>query len=465
MLKKILCLVSAGWAACAALEAGAQEYLADKVVAVVGNSPILYSQIYELGQQLVQQRREQGYTSDRDPMNEALETLLLRKLLYNQALIDSVEVNAATITEQTETMMNNMIESAGSMTRLEAVMHKPIFEIKEDIRKQYEEMGYAQSMQYEIQDKITITPGEVDRYFRTLDKKNLPIIPDQYVYAQITKLPESTNEAKQRTRERLLDMRARILKGTKFETLASLYSIDPGSRFNGGEYPPSSKDMWTPPFAEALEKLRPGQISEVVETEYGFHIIQLIDKDNGLYHFRHILIKPTFTDDELYATDRTLDSIASLIRADSLSFEKAAFLHSDDSFSKLNGGIVTNNEYMEVSQMYDVKYSKTKFFREEITIPQDYEALRRLKVGEISSAFQSQNYNGDVLSKIIKLVEVIPSHPADLKSDYLRLEEMALEEKKKEEFDRWVDKKIEAMYVYIAPEFREGEFENKNWVK
>ena len=224
-------------------------------------------------------------------------------------------------------------------------------------------------------------------------------------------------------------------------------------------------------YADALAELKPGQISEVVESQAGFHIIQLIDKRGNLYHSRHILLRPTYTFDELSESLRELDSLADLIRKDSITFEKAAQLHSDDALTKMNGGLVTNHDILERADAMDVNYTQTKFLKEDFANDGfhkpyvDYLALSRLKPGEVSDAYQAEDVMGNQLSKIVKLVEIVPAHKASLENDYIRLEELALNIKREKEFEAWLDRKIAGMYVFIDPEFRDGEFENKNWVK
>jgi peptidyl-prolyl cis-trans isomerase SurA len=417
----------------------------------------------EMGRQIMHERREQGTVSDRDPQNEALETLMLQKLLYNQAQVDSVKINEGQIPGAVDERMQQMIKNAGSIAALEVLYHKPVYEISAELKTQLEEQQYAYAMQGDVENRVKITPGEVEKYFKKMPKDSLPIIPDQYIYAQITKLPPSTDEAKQRARESLLELRERIINGSKFEVLARMYSDD-GSAAKGGEMDPSSKESFVKPFGDALARLKPGQISEVVETEYGFHIIQLLDKEDNLYHFRHILIKPKFTDDEIAETLQRLDSLVTLIREEKLTFEEAAAKNSDDAYSRLNGGIVSNHEIIE---MYNAgaKYTTTMFMRDELT-KDDYLALRDLKPGELSEAFSSQDRKGNVMGKTVKLVKIIPAHNADLKEDYLRLEEAALNDKRQKEFRLWLEKKIASMYVRIEPEFRQPEFfENRAWLK
>ena len=446
-----------------------RQVMLDKVVAVVGSSSILYSEVENYANQLVQQRREAGYTSDRDPMNESLEALLTQKLLYNQALIDSVEINQGAIVSAVEEQVQQMIDMEGSISKLEARHHMPIFNIREIMRQRYEEQNYAQEMQRTVVSKVSVIPGEVERYYKSISKDSLPVIADQLVYAQITKFPKSMTAAKQRTRERLVDMRERVISGqAKFENLARMYSQD-GTAMRGGEMDPTPLAQLDQAFAKALEALKPGQVSEVVESQYGFHIIQLLDQHGQLYHFRHILLRPVYTSEELGESLDLLDSLANQIRIDSISFEKAALEYSDDASSKMNGGIVSNHDILEqYSPMDAASLTVTKFLKEDFgrfKSLEDYNALMRLKPGEVSSAFLAEDMLGNQMAKIVKLVEVIPTHTASLNDDYLRLEEMALADKQDRVFREWLTKKIDAMYVYIIPEFRDGEFENKHWVK
>ena len=448
-----------------------RQVMLDRVVAVVGGSSVLHSEIAEYADALVAQRRQMGYTSDRDPMNEALEALLEQKLLYNQALIDSVEINNSDIAARIESYLQMLIEEAGGIAELEAKEHMPIFTYREMLRSRYEEQAYAQAMKMDVVSKVTIVPGEVEQYYERIDKDSLPIIGEQYVYAQITKFPSSLKDAQQRTKERLLDMRERVIKGeTKFSVLARMYSLD-GSAIYGGEMEPGPSSMYVRPFAEALEKLKPGQVSEIVETEFGFHIIELIDKKGENYHCRHILLRPSFTRDELMQPAHELDSIARLIRLDSLKFEDAALRFSDDATSRNNGGIVSNHDILARQGVYDgARLTATRFLKEDFgqmsgKSLEDYNALMRLKVGEVSNSFQTTDLNGNQLSKIVKLVQIIPPHTASLTDDYIRIEEMALEDKQNKVYKKWLNSKIDGMYIYIDPAYRSDEFEYDGWIK
>ena len=428
-----------------------RQVMLDRVVAVVGGSSILWSEVDEYAGELVEQRRQQGYTSDRDPHDEALEQLLMQKLLFNQALIDSVDVSYSGIAQRVEAHLQALIDDAGSIAALETKQHMPIFNVREMLRQRYEEQAYAQAMQSSVVGKIKVIPGEVERYYKKTDPDSLPTIPEQYVYAQITRFPAS-------------------IKGqTRFDIMARMYSMD-GSAISGGELDPQPLDGFVRQFADALADLKPGQVSEVVETQYGYHLIQLIDQKGRMYHARHIVLRPSYTLEELAAPARMLDSIANLIRKDSITFEEAARKFSDDDNSKMNGGVVTNHDLLELTQRWEASYTETRFMKEDFGRAggkslDDYNALRNLKEGEISDAYQTEDWMGNQLSKIVKLVKVIPPHKVSLDEDYIRVEQLALNAKREKVFKEWLDKKIEGMYIYIDPEFRDGEFENKNWVK
>ena len=475
MIRKIMLVAVVATAFISTMErASAQQrrqVMLDKVVAVVGGSAILHSEVEEYCVALKDQRRQMGYTSDRDPMSESLEALLEQKLLYNQALLDSVEVNTSDIAARIETYVQSLVTEAGGIAELEAKEHMPIYTYRELLRQRYEEQAYAQAMRQDVVGRVTVVPGEVERFYKRVDKDSLPMIGEQYVYAHITKFPSSLKEAQQRTKERLLDMRERVITGqTKFSVLARMYSMD-GSAMYGGEMEPGPSSFYVRPFAEALEKLKPGQISEIVETEFGFHIIELIDKQGEMYHCRHILLRPTFTRDELMEPAHQLDSIANLIRLDSLSFDKAALMLSDDATSKHNGGIVSNSDILARMGAYDgARMTATRFLKEDFSMQggkslEDYAALMRLKIGEVSNSFQTTDIMGNQMSKIVKLVDIIPAHTASLEEDYIRLEEMALQQKQERIYREWLDDKIESMYIYIDPAYRSEDFENKNWIK
>lgn len=443
----------------------AQERLmADKVVAVVGNSSILYSDLVVLKKQLAEQRREMGQTSDRDPLCEALEQMVIQKLLYNQSQIDSLKVSTLDLEAGVDQAIQQEIEDKGSVAALELYYRKPIFDIRTELFRRYEEMRYVGQMEQKIRSEVVITPYDVEKFYKRLPKDSLPIIPEQYVYSQILRYPPATEEAKLRTRQRLLELRERIMNGARFDALARMYSEDPGSASRGGEMEPTPKEGFVQPFSDALVKLKPGQVSEIVETEFGFHLIQLIEQRGSMYRCRHILMKPQFTVDELMVSFTTLDSLKVEIEAGNTTFVDAVKKFSQDKYSKENSGVATNLEMMEAMNNSNARGASNHFLKEELS-PEVYAVIRKMKVGDISSAFASADMKGNQLSKIIRLDEIVPAHPANMKEDYLRIEELALEDKQNEVYEQWLAKKISSMYIRIDDEFKSCEFEHKTIVK
>ena len=439
----LLCLVAGSGSA-----AAQSQVMADKVAAVVGNSMILYSDLVQTSKSLIEQRRQQGYTSDRDPLCEALETLIEQKILYNQAQIDSLNIDTGDIAIMVENTLSQEIAEKGSQAAVELYYHKPIFDIRSDLQERYEEMRYAGRMRQEIRSKSSVTSGEVERFFKHLPKD----------YSQIVRYPPSTEDAKFRTRERMLELRERIMNGTKFEVLARMYSEDPGSAIRGGEMDPMPKESFVQPFADALAKLKPGQISEVVETEFGYHLILLLDQVGNLYHCRHILLKPQFTDSEIKAAFTTLDSLKQEILAGKLTFADAVAKYSEDKYSNRNGGVATNQG--------DARAATTKFLKEELSqTPEVYNALKDMKPGDISDAFASQDMRGNILGKIVRLDEIIPTHTASLSEDFLKIEEIALKKKQDADFETWLKNKVAGMFIRVDSEFRGCQFERPYLLK
>ena len=256
------------------------------------------------------------------------------------------------------------------------------------------------------------------------------------------------------------------MNGTKFEVLARMYSEDPGSAIRGGEMDPMPKESFVQPFADALAKLKPGQISEVVETEFGYHLILLLDQVGNLYHCRHILLKPQFTDSEIKAAFTTLDSLKQEILAGKLTFADAVAKYSEDKYSNRNGGVATNIELLEAMNQGDARAATTKFLKEELSqTPEVYNALKDMKPGDISDAFASQDMRGNILGKIVRLDEIIPTHTASLSEDFLKIEEIALKKKQDADFETWLKNKVAGMFIRVDSEFRSCQFERPYLLK
>ncbi len=447
-----------------------KRYLLDKVVAVIGGSSILLSDVTQTAAMIEEQYKKSGYTTERDTQEEALEEIMMQKLLYSQALIDSVEISSADIMMRVEQQISQMSDLAGGVKELESSQNMEVFNIREILRRRYEEQSYAQAMRSDVIGRVTVVPGEVERYYKSKDRDSLPLIGEQIRYAQITRFPSNIEDAKRRVRERLMGMREKIISGeSRFTSLARMYSVDPGSSYRGGEMEPQPSSAFVSEFADALEGLQEGQVSEVVETQFGFHIIELIERRGDLFHCRHILLRPDYTTEEYMEPINFLDSLATKIRQDSITFERAALSYSDDASSKMNGGVVSNYDMLERYNA-GAQYTVTKFLKEDFgemgyKSLDDYNALQKLEKGEISNAFTTEDMLGNPISKIVKLVEVYPAHEASMEEDYIHLEGLALADKQQAVFDEWLQGRIASTYIYIDPEYRDIEFVNSGWVK
>ncbi|MCC8063071.1 MAG: peptidylprolyl isomerase, partial [Rikenellaceae bacterium] len=317
------------------------QYIADEVAAIVGSSHILLSDIERTTGEVLKLRQQQGTLSNRPARAEAFETLLLQKMLAEQARADSLDKDLrGSLDDQVEHQIQEMVREAGSVKALEKKHRKEIYAIKDDLKREAEDMQLANIMQSNVMQKVTITYTDVAQFFEKLPTDSLEMVPEQYVYAQIVRFPPETEERKFEVRQKLLEYRQRILEGESLSALARLYSMDPGTSRNGGEWGPGDINQLVYPIVEALESLKPGKVSEIIETEYGYHIVELISLKGNLVHFRQILLKPTFTVEETEKEMQLLDSLARKIGTDKKAFEDAVKIYSDDKETNQNGGVV-----------------------------------------------------------------------------------------------------------------------------
>jgi len=421
----------------------------DKVIAIVGNERILLSDV----EQELLRIKMQGSSSQNLDRCQILEQLLMQKLLLTQAKIDSLEVNEGSVEMEVERRLNYFINQIGSEKALENYFNKPIFEIKDDLREIIREQQLTQQMQQKIIEKVKITPADVKSFYKHIPKDSLPEIPQQYVLQQIVIYPPDAEKAKLEAKEKLLEIRNRILNGESFTTLAALYSEDRASAIKGGELGFRSREELVKAFADAAFNLQKGQVSQVVETEYGYHIIQLIEKRNNQVNVRHILLKPQFTTDMLSRAVQKIDSIATLIRTDSLTFDEAALKFSQDKKTYLNKGVMIN------------PYTNTLFFEKEHLQPSDYYAIKDLKVGEFSEPFESRDEHANVVFKIIRIKQIIPKHKANLKDDYAIIQQLTKSNKENETLQDWLTKKVKTIYIKIDSDFHGCKFHTKGWIK
>jgi len=427
-----------------------QELMIDRVVATVGDKIILQSDI----ENQVLQYLSQGITSTSALKCEVLEELMIQKLLLTQAEIDSVEVGLSRVETELDRRLMFFVRQIGSEKKLEEFYGKSLLEIKEDFRPLIEEQLTTQMMQSEIIAGINASPKAVQKYYKTLKEDSIPLINTQYEINQILVYPAQNDEARNAVREELLNLRQRIIDGERFSTLAVLYSEDPGSARRGGELGFRSKNELDPEFAKAAFRLKDdGGISRIVESEFGFHIIQLISKESNQVNVRHILKIPKVDIKQKIIARNKLDSIRGLLNADNLSFKSAAVRYSEDEQSKLNDGLMINP--MNAS---------TKFELDALP-PQEFNVIKDLKVGEISNAFESVDNNGKIVYKIVRINKIIDSHRANLENDYELIEQMAVMDKQQDLIENWVEEKRSKTYIHLDKSFINCTFLKEGWIK
>lgn len=432
----------------------AQKYdgLIDKTVALVGNSMILLSQV----ESEVNMMQFQGYISDRNLRCEVLENMMVSKLFYTQAQMDSLAVNPDMVDASLSDRINTILSQLGGEEEMEKYFGKPMHKLRQEWRETFVEQNLAQEMQQEVAGKVTeVTPKEVAQFYRRTPKDSLPVIPTQYQYSQIVLYP-NVDRAKLAVRERLLEFRQRILEGEKFSLLATLYSEDPGSAMRGGELGMASKDVFWPAFSDAAMSLKEGQVSPIVETPDGFHLIQLIAKDGNMFNARHILLKLRYTAEDRDSAFIRLDSIRTVVMADSIDFQQAARIYSQDSKSRTNGGLVA--DAMTGAPFFDVDHLK----------PADYNVLKDMKEGEVSVPFESvddEGRSGNTVYKIIRLEKIRPSHTATIDEDFNVLLDIATSQKKISAIEDFIKEKQATTYIVIDPLFQKCDFRREGWVK
>lgn len=429
----------------------AQQNVIDKIVAIVGEEIILKSDIenaylQEQGQGLV--------SSSSDYRAELLERQLVQKLLMAQAQIDSVSVTEDQVEEAVNSQIDYMISNIGSRERLETYFGKSVEEIKDDIREPLRERLITEQMQQKIVEKIRITPSEVRKYFQRIPKDSLPEMPDRYELQQIVLRPHISDAEKERIRDRLREYREQILNGEQsFNTLAVLYSEDPGSATRGGELGYISRNQLDPAFAEAAFGLKPGRISKIVESEFGFHIIQLIDRQGDRINVRHILLQPQIAEEEKEEALHRLDTIRQFIMEDKMTFEEAAMYFSSDKQTRNNGGLYP-----------DPQTGEARIARANIPGEMARE-INKLQVGEISQPFVCHNERGQEEYKIVKVKAFYPSHIANLEDDWQNFELMLTQEKQMDLLEKWVKEKQAETYIHIDPEYQNSKFRYDGWIK
>lgn len=428
----------------------AQDKVIDQIIAIVGSNPILKSDIEQQAMQLM----AQGQTTQGDMKCEILESLLEQKLLLAEAELDTnIVVTDNQINQNLDRWIRYVIEQAGSEKELEKYFSKSINQIKSEKSESLKEQLKTEQMQQKITKNLTTTPSEVRTYFRQLPKEKIPMIGSQMEYAQITVLPIITEQEDLDVKSRLREFKRRVEAGENFGTLAVMYSEDPGSSRNGGEMDYVGRAQLDPAFATEAFNLKVGAVSKVVRSEFGYHIIQLIDRKGEKIKCRHILIRPKIDPKELEKAKARIDSICDFINKKTTTWEQSAFMYSSDKNTRNNGGLVTSP-----------KSGSSKFLMDELD-PDVSKVITGLKVGEISTPFLSIDEKQRQVYKVIKLLSRSNAHPANLQEDYQHLSEVYLEKKKEDTYRAWIAKQQAKTYIHIDDLYGNCNFKLKSWKK
>ena len=445
----LLLLISAPF-----LSAQENENVVDEVVWIVGDEASLKSQV----EQEYQRMRYSNEKIEGDPYCVIPEQMAIQKLFLHQAKIDSIEVTDSQVLQQVESRMNYYIQQAGSKEKLEEYFGKPSTMIRDELRDMIRDNGTVQQMQQELVKNVKVTPSEVRRFYQSLPKDSVPFIPTKVEVQIITFEPVIPQEEIDNIKGRLRDYTDRVLKGeSQFSTLAILYSEDPGSARAGGELGFKGRGEFVPEFSAVAFQLNdPNKVSKIVETEFGYHIIQLIEKRGDRSNFRHILLTPKVSDKELRSTTLRMDSLKMDLDSLKFSFEEAAKYLSHDKKTRNNNGLMVNMSYGTSSSMFEMEELPAEISR----------VIYNMEIGDISKPFAMKSTsNGKDVVALVKLKTRVEGHKATIYDDYQELKEM-LEVRKKETIIKdFIKKKQSETYIRIKEGWRNCDFEYPGWVK
>jgi peptidyl-prolyl cis-trans isomerase SurA len=421
----------------------------DGIVAVVGSTMILKSDIEKQYLEFRMQGNIQGTSSSMKCL--ILENMLFQKLMLNQAEVDSVKVTDAMVENEMDSRMRYFISQVGSPEKLEDYFHKTIVEIKNDMREVIRENLLIREVQGKINQDMTITPSEVKAFFKKLPKDSIPEISSEIEIGIIVKLPEISEAEKQEVKDKLLNLKERVKKGDDFATLAILYSEDPGSSKKGGELGMFKRGEMRPEFEAAAFKLKPGETSDIVETEDGYHIIQLIERRGEYINVRHILLQPKVSPYNLNKAKIFLDSVSDLIAQKKMTFAEAVIKFSDDP-SKNNGGLLINQATGD-----------SKFIASQLD-PKIFFVIDKLRVGEVSAPVIFKTERGKEEYRIYYLKERTVPHKANLEKDYAKIQELALDGKRMDAMEAWCADKATKTSIRINEPYNKCSFQQK-WIQ
>ena len=428
-----------------------QDNVIDEVVWVVGDEAILKSEVEEARMSALYEGRK----FDGDPYCVIPEEIAVQKLFLHQAALDSIEVAESEVIQRVDQMTNMYIANIGSREKMEEYFNKTSSQIREALRENAREGLKVQRMQQKLVGEIKITPAEVRRHFKDLPQDSIPYIPTQVEVQIITQQPKIPLEEIEDVKSRLREYTDRVNKGESFSMLARLYSDDRGTAINGGEMPFTGRGYLDPAFANVAFNLQdPNKVSKIVESEYGFHIIQLMEKRGDRIKVRHILLKPHVPEEALMAGTARLDSIADDIRNGKFTFEEAASVLSQDKDTRNNHGLLPNPQT-----------NTSKFEMQELP-PEIAKVVDKMKVGEISEAFTMiPQKTGKEECVIVKLKSSINGHKATISEDYQNLKEIVLEKRRDEMLDKWIREKQKHTYVRINENWKNCTFKYPGWIK
>jgi peptidyl-prolyl cis-trans isomerase SurA len=425
----------------------------DEVIWVVGDEAILKSDV----EAMRLQGQQEGMRWSGDPDCAIPEQIAVQKLFLNQAITDSVEVTESEITQGVEQYIENMVSMIGSREKLEEYHKKSMSQIRADLRESYRERQMVQGMQQKLTKDITASPAEVRRYFKDMPQDSLPFVPTEVEVQIITMTPRVEQEEINRVKEELRGYTDRINKGeASFQTLARLYSEDPGTARRGGELDYTGRGMLDPAFANVAFGLTdPKKVSKIVESEFGYHIIQLIDKRGEKIKVRHILRKPVVSDESVEKAINRLDSIRTDIVNGKFTFDVAASVISDDKDTRNNHGLMANA----------TQEGRTSRFKLAELPSEVAKAVDALEVGGISAPFKMINERGKTVCAIAKLKSRTEGHKATITEDFQILKNLVLAKRREEKLHEWVVNRIKSTYVRINERYRNCNFQYEGWIR
>lgn len=431
----------------------AQTNIIDEIIWVVGNEPILLSDVEET------RISSEAYGQPVDnPYCTIPEQIAVNKLFVHQAELDSVTVSESDVIRAVDNRINESIQAFGSREALEQMYGRSVSQMRENLKKQYREQMMADEVRQKLTTDVKATPAEVREYFKNVPNDSLPFIPTQVEVQIITSVPEVPRAEVERIENKLREYARRVNSGeADFSTLAKFYSED-GSARNGGELGYMGRNQLVPEFANVAFTLNdPKKVSKIVRSEYGYHIIQLIDKKGDKINVRHILLKPHIDDSEIEKGIARLDSIANDIRANKFTFDAAALALSDDKDTRNNHGLMANVDQQNgtVSSRFEMQ-----------DLPADVaKVVDTLSVGQISRAFRMTNDKGQEVCAVVMLKNRIEGHPANMTEDFQTLRDVVVNKRKEEKIEQWIKDKIKTTYVRISPDWRNCKFHYEGWVK